>query len=290
MPTAPGPTELYLARAAAFRESARGLRRRAHALSNARLLTFVLFILFGVAAELRSVWFCIPAALAAVAFVLLIRRHRQLRARIREIDGRASLCDLGFARRERKWADLPVVVPGISTAHPYVHDLDLFGEYAVTQLFGPIRTHHGRRAIRTWLMAPGGYGEIGDRQDSVRVLRDDIELRENLAIQGAALDAHSETRLRAFLTWVTLPAGMHAAPALAALVRALPVVTVGLIIAHAAGLVSKPWWSIPLIVSALLALATLRRISLEFDKAFATKPASLQYSRVFAAAERAPDS
>jgi hypothetical protein len=81
---------------------------------------------------------------------------------------------------------------------------------------------------------------------------------------------------------VTLP--------LAVLVRVLPFVTVGLIAAHAAGVVSKPWWSIPLIVSALLALVTLRRISAEFDKAFDTKPASLQYSKVFAAAERAPDS
>src|SRR5688500_15102971 len=171
MPTAPGPTELYASRAAAFRASALGLRQRAHILSNTRLLTFVLFILFGVAAELRSPAFWIAADVAAIVFVLLIRQHRQLRARIREVDARAALCDLGLARRERKWADLPVVVPGISTPHPYVHDLDLFGEYAVSQLFGPIRTHHGRRAMRTWLMAPGGYGEMGDRQDAESVWR-----------------------------------------------------------------------------------------------------------------------
>jgi hypothetical protein len=290
MATAPGPTELYTSRAAALRETARGMRRRAHMVSNARLALFLLFILFGIAAELRSPWFWIPAAASAIGFVLLVLQHRQVRARIRDVDARAALCDLGLARHERKWADLPVVVPGISTPHPYVHDLDLFGEYAVTQLCGPIRTHHGRRAMRTWLMAPGGYGEISDRQQSIRVLREDIELRENLAIQGAALDSHSEARLRAFLTWVTSPPGFHVTPLIAGLVRALPIVTVVLIIAHAAGLISKPWWSIPLILSALIALATLRRISAEFDKAFDTRPASLQYSRVFAAAERAPDS
>jgi hypothetical protein len=290
MTTAADPTEIYASRAAAFRETMRGLRRRADLVSHARLATFVLFIVFGLAAELRNDLFWIPAAVAAAAFVFLIRQHRQLRTQLGEVGARAALCDLGLARRARQWADLPVVVPGISTAHPYVHDLDLFGEYAVTQLCGPIRTHHGRRAMRTWLTAAGGYGEIADRQDAVRVLRDDIDLRESLAVHGAGLDAHGEARLRAFLTWVTLPPGMHVAPPLAVLVRVLPVVTVGLIAAQIAGVLSKPWWSIPLIISAVLALVTLRRISAEFDKAFDTKPASLQYSGVLAVAERAPNS
>jgi Flp pilus assembly protein TadB len=106
----PEPNEIYTTRAAALRQDAAVLRGRARILSNARLGTFLLFVVAGVFAELGTTLLWIVAAAAAIAFVVLVVQHRRCRAQIQELEARAALCDLGLARRARDWKSLPVVV------------------------------------------------------------------------------------------------------------------------------------------------------------------------------------
>ena len=53
-------------------------------------------------------------------------------------------------------------------AHPYAHDLDIFGEDSVFQAINRTTTRHGRERLREWLLAPLRDGEeILRRQEAV---------------------------------------------------------------------------------------------------------------------------
>lgn len=284
----PDPDESYTTRAAVLLRSAEALRARARLLSNARLATFLLFLVAGIFAELGTTILWGVAAGGAIAFVLLVVHHRRSRAQIREFEARAALCDLGLARRARDWNRLPVVVPVNPNPHPYIHDLDLFGERAVTQLLGPVRTHHGLQVLRGWLMRASPVDDVRERQNAVRVLRDKMELRETIAYEGGLLDAHSRPRLEAFLKWVETPMQLPMPMEFLTIVRWLPLITFGLIGAQLAGMVNGTWWILPFVASAILVQLTLRRTHAILDAAFGTDPSSLQYSKLFAIAAHAP--
>ena len=282
------PEDAYRSRAATLRAAAERVRHRARLLSNARLAAFLLFVVFGVLAELGTNAWWIAAAIAAAAFVGLVVTHRRARKQIEETDARARLCDLGISRRARRWSELPVVVPADTHPHPYAHDLDLFGDRAVTQLFGPVRTHHGLQTLRSWLHGPSPRARIIERQDAIRQLRDEIELRETIAYEAGMLDSHSRPRLEAFLRWIGSPLRLPISKSFLLVARWLPLVTFALIAAQLAGLTDKGWWVLPFAASAMVSLLTLRRTHAIFDEAFSSDPSSLKYSRLFAVAEQAP--
>ena len=53
-------------------------------------------------------------------------------------------------------------------AHPYAHDLDIFGEDSVFQAINRTTTRHGREQLREWLLAPlRDSEEILRRQEAV---------------------------------------------------------------------------------------------------------------------------
>lgn len=132
-------------------------------------------------ARLHSAWLLLPI----VTFAAVVVVHDRALRRRREARLRASCCESALARAENRWAGLgPDGREMLDESHPYAADLDLFGEGSLFELLCIARTSIGRRTLGQWLLGPAPIDEVRGRQGAVRELRDDLGLREDLAVAG----------------------------------------------------------------------------------------------------------
>ncbi len=281
-----GTDKVYAARIDELGNEAQAAQREVRRLANARLVVFAVVLLLLIFARATPFLFW-PLLLAmAGLFVVLVVRMRSARDRLFVVNGRVELCRTGVARWHRDWDLVPVVLHDTGDAgHPYARDLDFFGRPAVTQLLGPVSTLHGKRILRSWLLAPATPEVIAARQQAVRVLAPQIEFREELAIAAGLTLGRGQQRLDNFFSFIAdtaIPAPSFLARWFA---RLVPVATITLLVAHVSGYVDRAWWLLPLGASTVFCGLTLRAIYRTFDAAFSRDPAALAYSRAFRVAQ-----
>ena len=124
-------------------------------------------------------WILVPIALLvafSVTHELLLRRLDQRRRAERYFEK-------ALARLDGKWAGTGE--PGdryLDPAHPYAHDLDLFGKGSLFELLCTARTHIGEETLARWLLTPADPETVHARQKAVEELRPRLDLREELAV------------------------------------------------------------------------------------------------------------
>ena len=123
-----------------------------------------------------------------VFYVLLAVRHdRVIRART-HAETAAAFYRRGIARIEDRW-------PGTGetgerfrdTKHIYAEDLDLFGRGGLFELLSTARLPMGENRLANWLCVPSSKEAILERQGLLQSLRDNLDLREDLAVEGEDL-------------------------------------------------------------------------------------------------------
>jgi MutS domain V len=200
-----------------------------------------------------------PAALPAAAGTLAFVEVRRCK---RRIDSASCLLDLYRDRLRRvryQWMGEGDTGKDLEMyGHLSAADLDLFGEGSLFELLCDVHTPAGRETLARWLQKPAQPVEVISRQQSVRYLRDRVDLREKLALvpTGNA----NEYSWNTFRNWLTAdPIDFsHWAP-WAALLLSLSMVTVGacwwggLLQAHAA------LWTMATIAAAEAGLAVWLR-------------------------------
>lgn len=156
------------------------------------------------------------AAFAGIAFW----HSRVLRSR--ELGQRAvAFYDRGLARIEDRWAGTGETGERFSDPHHvYAADLDLFGDASLFQLLSAARTRMGEDTLAQWLLSPAKVDEIRGRHAAARELRNELDLREDLAVMGQ--DVRVGVHPEALTAWAESPNQMNsrwmvwAAPVLAA--------------------------------------------------------------------------
>ncbi len=97
--------------------------------------------------------------------------------------------------------------------HPYAGDLDIFGEGSLFQLLNSPVTPSGAKTLATWL-APDpqdcvpAHAVVAARQDAVGSLRDNIDLREQLAVIGPTKQSQQDAEQ--LKIWLSQPGGLTA--------------------------------------------------------------------------------
>ena len=172
--------ELYVQRLAERNGTAASLRERERRISMGRLLLIAATIAI-------AFWSVLAALVPLAAFVVLVVMHdRAVRARKRAESG-ASFYERGLGRFDDAWQGRGD--PGNDFAddhHPYAGDFDLFGRGSVFELVSVAVTPAGRRRLASWLKEPTrDADEIRARQAAVLELRENVALREDLAVQAA---------------------------------------------------------------------------------------------------------
>jgi hypothetical protein len=155
------------------------------------------------AAFLIIAWMCLgrwalPLAtlsLPIAGFIAVLIYHQRVRMRRTQAQRAVLLYEDGLARIQDQWSGKGTTGQRFETLHHiYADDLDLFGADSLYQLLCAARTQMGEDILAAWLLTPADLESIHARQASIAELRDRLDLRESLAIEGDSvrIDLHPQ--------------------------------------------------------------------------------------------------
>ncbi len=226
------PRSEYCRRLEQRRHSAAKLDARHHQIGNLRLLTFIVAAIlawFAFKSELISPWYLI---FPFFVFIGLVAWHGSVLQKLQKRGRAADFYARGIARLDEKWEGSGEAGDRFKDPdHPYADDLDLFGKGSLFELLCSARTHAGESLLAHWLKAPADAGGIRSRQEAVKELRSDLDLREDLAVLGTEVrtGVHPEPLIR----WGEAPARFrsNSIRILAAILTCLVLASIGVWIA-----------------------------------------------------------
>jgi hypothetical protein len=186
-------------------------------------------------------WLAVPVA----AFIAIAAYHSRI-LRSRELAQRAvAFYKKRIARIEDRW-------PGSGETgdrfddphHVYAADLDLFGDASLFQLISTARTRMGEDTLAQWLLAPSAVEQIRERHAAVDELRDQLDLREDIAVLGedVGVGVHPE----ALTQWAESPNQMKP-PSLRWLALLLAMLAVSAAVVWAVWRIATPFVAIVVI-------------------------------------------
>lgn len=277
-PTVPGasdssaPAEAYRRRAAEARVLRAAETRRSIWIGRLRFVTFLVAFGLWVIADWVGAGaagaFRIAAAVTVAGFLVLVRTHRRVKARERRLEMREELAEEGLARLARQWDALPDPPPfQVDPSHLYAHDLDLFGRASLVQILGPAPSPLGWETLRRWLLEPAPPAVVRERQEAIRELASNADLRDEMAIRLRLIGPVDPDTVTEFLAWAEEPAWLVHRPWSIWGARILPFLILGLTTAHVAGTVAHPLWLVPLVGAFLLLRSTAAPVRRALDRA-----------------------
>jgi hypothetical protein len=158
-------------------------------IATGRLLAGLLFVLtvVGIGLDAVSGW---AILLPIAVFAGLVIYHGHIYAVGRRAVRAVEFYEKGLARIEDRW--MGAGQPGLAyydESHAYTSDLDVFGKGSLFELLSTARTRSGEERLAAWLSSPASRNEISRRQAAIAELRNNIDLREDLALLGDDIKA-----------------------------------------------------------------------------------------------------
>ncbi len=199
-------------------------------------------------------WEAWPWAAGVVAvFVATVAGHTRIIDARDRAQRAVDFYDRGLQRLAHQWpghGDAGArFTPPTSATHLYADDLDIFGRGSAFELIGTCRTEAGQSTLAAWLLSPAAPDEVWARQDAVRELIPQLDLRERLSVEGAVIGARLHPdHLR---SWATA-AQVLSSPVLRALVILAPVLFISAVIWRSQGGPAGVW-ELALILQLILA-------------------------------------
>jgi MutS domain V len=291
----------YAARAARFGARAEALAARSRLVSNLRGLSFGLMAVSGIVA-LTGRAVTISGALALlgfVVFVALVAVHARVIANEEDARRWQRVNLNSEARINGKWRAFADDGQRFGDAsHPYSDDLDVFGRGSLYQRVSVAHTRYGQEALARFLREPASVVLVRARQEAVKELGKELELRQRLEAHALALssspgESGAERPPKPapdpepLLAWAERQPVLSDKPLLAWSARVLPVLTVaGIAGSIALGLPSVAW-GLPLALQIILNLSTKNETALVFTAVSSTEGAFLRYGAMLEVLESA---
>jgi hypothetical protein len=130
-----------------------------------------------------SAWLAI---IPAAAFLALHKYYEDTYIKLNRAKRGIAFYEQGIGRIENQWAGSGVASPGFTDAnHLYANDLDIFGKGSLFELLCTARTRSGQKTLARWLCEAATRIEILKRQEAIEELRNNLDLREELAVFGS---------------------------------------------------------------------------------------------------------
>jgi hypothetical protein len=168
-------------------------------------LTFLAALWAAFSLKLFSPWVALLPAGAYTFFVLYHERLRRTGDRARRS---VEFYERGLERIEGRWQGKGIQGTSYGEDHHlYAKDLDIFGPDSLFELLCTARTRSGEDTLARWLRAPASRDEILKRQEAVQELRNNIDLREDLAVLGPEIRSAVDPEFMA--EWVNAPSRLR---------------------------------------------------------------------------------
>jgi ABC-type multidrug transport system fused ATPase/permease subunit len=280
--------EFYQQRFDAYGERLEAINRQSSKLTWSRVGTFVLAAVFASFAWANPAlfWLWIAAAVGLLAgFVLLVKKHEKLLWEAGEVRLRQARNRIQLARLDRRWEEIPEVPMEVSPQHRAVaRDLDLVGKTSVFQLISSAHTPIGRATLLDWLLQGALPQEINFRQQAVRALVPESDLREEFDLRGRQLGADQAGPVE-FVRWAEGPTWLTQRGWLLWLARGLAAAT---LVTFVAGLVTGAlvaWLllAVVLIVNLLVNVLFASQALMIFDQVSSRNHSIQHYRALFEA-------
>ncbi len=266
---------LYESRIQKLTSEVEALAARSARIGNWRGIAFLVAfgaLIWGLAANGGTPSTVLGAA-AIAGFVWLVRRHAVVsteeayQQRLLAVNQRAKLRVTGHARLliddgadlTEEMALAAGAEPAAKRARTLADDLDLFGKASIFQRVSVAHTRFGRSALARALLAEPQPALIARRQEAVRALASELDLRQRIEALASALTrgkggttVASALDPEPLLKWAESEPRLLKKPALIWAARLLAVVNVGLLTASWLGVVPGFYIVAPLALSLLL--------------------------------------
>jgi hypothetical protein len=219
------PRDAYVQRQAFFERL-----RRHHASAEARMGPFrlVAAALIVVALFLYAGGPRIPVywpLLAVGAFIAVVSWHNAVRRKLGRAERALRFYEARLARVDDRWIGTGQGGERFDPPHHvYAADLDLFGRGSLFELLSTARTRMGEETLARWLLEPAPAHTLRDRHACIEDLRNRLDLREDLALEGAS--EHVGVQPDALLAWAEARNGLEGLP-IRLLAILLPVAAIG---------------------------------------------------------------
>jgi len=182
------PSQEYSVRLERFAGAVAAMHRQHVRVGNTKIgviVTALVMAWMSLAKEWVSPYW-LAVALCVYAALALLHEHI-VRARSRA-ETAAEFYRKGLARIEDRWAGTGQTGDRFrEEPHVYADDLDLFGRGGLFELLCTARLPMGENQLAHWLRFPSAKEDILERQSLIHELRDKLDLREDLAVNGEDL-------------------------------------------------------------------------------------------------------
>ncbi|MEM6842584.1 MAG: DNA mismatch repair protein MutS [Bacteroidota bacterium] len=198
--------EIFQSRLSEFQQQAQILQKKYNQVSILRIIFFVVAIISLIyLANIREMYGFITALIVAVVgFILLIKRHQQVKQQYEQMERLTTINQEELERLNYNFSSFDEGTSYQNIRHPYSGDLDVFGEHSLFQLINRSATRKGKDFLASWLLNPATKVEIISRQAAVQELSDQIDWRQSQQAYGRQVKT-TQAEIQQLLAWAASP-------------------------------------------------------------------------------------
>lgn len=172
-------------------------------LSVLRLVAFVfsavIIVILANEGLVTLLWIVVP--ICALGFGLIVKRHNQVDHLKRYTTFLKEINEHEVLKLENKLSGFPAGETFLNRNHPYVSDLDIFGQHSLFQLINRTTTEAGHMRLAEWLFSPAAKDVILERQQAVKELSPKLEWRQDFQASGMHFK-HTNSDYNKLIDWI----------------------------------------------------------------------------------------
>lgn len=182
------------------------LNRKYNLIAAIRVIVFVSFLIAFVAfANFKlGLYMGITALIFPFIFGLVVKAHKKIGYDRKQVEllKKINEKEARIARGELKSEDTGSEY--LDKTHPYINDLDIFGNNSIFQLLNRTTTKGGRDLLAQWLSFNTSAEEIQSRHEAVKELSEKLEWRQELEAKGLHYKMQ-ESNSPELIEWIKTP-------------------------------------------------------------------------------------
>ncbi|CAN5154685.1 MutS family DNA mismatch repair protein [soil metagenome] len=224
------PSEIFKSKIDLFKSDQNKYNDQFNRLSVIRISLFLISViaLVYLANERNFFWVSLIVIVFPFVFGAIVKIHNRVRYKRNHAK---ILYDINEEEIFRSEGNLKIFDQGdqfIDPLHPYLSDLDVFGNNSLFQLLNRTNTSGGKSMLAAWFKSPADNDTIISRQKAVEALQDDLEWRQEFQARARHFK-DEKTNIEALLEWLEDPSTLKPEWAYLSALIILPVLTLGAI-------------------------------------------------------------
>lgn len=148
--------------------------------------------------------FFIVLLISFIGFALVLKYHSKISFRRKHTSFLKKVNESEILRENCELEEFDTGDHFIDQNHPYISDLDIFGQHSIFQLINRTTTESGRILLSEWLSQPAANDEIYERQKAIKELSHKFDWRQEFEASGMHFTNKKSDYFK-LLEWVEKP-------------------------------------------------------------------------------------